>query len=355
MANTDGSRARLRRSDLARSALVMLTVVATGCGYPELPRLEGKDAGADGPLVDGPPQFTSCLGLATTCGPGMSESCCRAEAVPGGTFYRSYDGTTAFPDMSSPATVSPYVLDVYEVTVARFRAFVNAGYGTQGRPPAAGAGAHPRLSGSGWDAGWNTSLEATTTDLVSGVKCSTQYQTWTDGAGANDTKAINCVTWYEAMAFCIWDGGYLPTEAEWNYTASGGGDQRAYPWSVSPASSTVIDCTYANYKIDNPAGTFCVNGMTGGVNPVGGESPKGDGRWQQADLAGNVYEWTLDWYSNNYPTPCNDCANLITGTYRGIRGGAFYDVASSLRGAYRNYYTPAGRLVAVGFRCARAP
>ena len=119
MANTDRSRVQLRRRDLAWSVMVMVMVmvVLTGCGFPELPRLDGSDAGAggppvDGPPVDGPPQFTSCLGLATTCGPGMNENCCRAEAVPGGTFYRSYDGTGMYPDMGAPATVSPYVLDV---------------------------------------------------------------------------------------------------------------------------------------------------------------------------------------------------------------------------------------------------
>lgn len=356
MAHTNERRAQLRRRDLGWvwwAVLVMVPGVATGCTYPDLPRLEGKDAGTDGSPVDGPPQFTSCMGLATTCGPGMNESCCRAEAVPGGTFYRSYDGTTAYPDMGSPATVSPYVLDVYEVTVGRFRSFVNAGYGTQGRAPAAGSGAPPRLSGSGWDAGWNTNLAATTTDLVSAVKCFPTYQTWTDGAGANDTKAMSCVTWYEAMAFCIWDGGYLPTEAEWNYAASGGGDQRAYPWSVNPASSTAIDCTYANYFINNPMGAYCVNGTTGGVNRVG-ESPKGNGRWNQADLAGNVWEWTRDWYTGSYPNPCNDCANVTTGTDRVIRGGSFVD-GSYLRAAMRGSYAPAARNVALGFRCARTP
>jgi formylglycine-generating enzyme required for sulfatase activity len=342
MAHTNERRAQLRRQDLGWvwwPVLVMVPVVATGCTYPEL---------------HGPPQFTSCMGLAATCGPGMNESCCSAKAVPGGTFYRSYDGTTLHPDMGSPATVSPYALDVYEVTVGRFRAFVNAGYGTQGRPPAAGSGGHPQLSGSGWDAGWNTNLAATTTDLVSAVNCPT-YGTWTPGAGASDTRAMNCVTWFEAMAFCIWDGGYLPTDAEWNYAASGGVDQRAYPWSVSPASSTAIDCTYANYLINNPIGAHCMNGTPDGVNRVGSESPKGDGRWNQADLAGNVWEWTLDWYTDSYPNPCNDCANMTDGTYRVIRGGSFDSDASFLRAADRDQDPPANRDGYLGFRCARTP
>lgn len=193
-----------------------ILVVVAGCKYRELPRLERQDAGVDGPavdgpVVDGPPQFTSCMGVATTCGPGANESCCRAEAVPGGMYYRSYDGTVDYPSMGNPATVSGFVLDVYEVTVGRFRAFVNAGLGTQGSAPASGAGAHPRLAGSGWDAGWNGNLVASTAALVSGVKCYATYQTWTDSAGVNENKAMNCVSWYEAMAFCIWDGGYLPT------------------------------------------------------------------------------------------------------------------------------------------------
>lgn len=57
---------------------------------------------------------------------------------------------------------------------------------------------------------------------------------------------MNCLTWYEAMAFWVWDGGYLATEAEWNYASMEGSQQRVYPWSNS-ARSLAIDGTRANY------------------------------------------------------------------------------------------------------------
>ncbi len=344
--------------------LGLIIGVLAGCGYPALPQLVPGDAldaqvsdaaaAVDGSPVDGPPQFTSCSGLAMTCGPGANESCCRTEAVPGGTFLRGYDGTVTYPDMGYPATVSGFELDVYEVTVGRFRAFVNAGLGTQASSPIAGAGAHPRIAGSGWDAAWNASLAVSTSELANRVTCNGTYRTWTDEPGVNETRAMNCVTWYEAMAFCIWDGGYLPTEAEWAYAAGGGSEQRAYPWS-SPAGSTTADCTYANYYINEPVGTFCVNGVTGGVSRVGSVAPKGNGRWQHADLAGDVYEWVLDWHADSYALPCNDCAQLTPSNRRVMRGGSFTYAASELRVASRDFNVPDIRLYDVGFRCARTP
>lgn len=297
------------------------------------------------------------------CGPNTNANCCASSVVPGNAvgataagdlYYRSYDVATdgAYPNQSAPATVSDFRFDTYEITVGRFRAFVNANMGTQQNPPAAAAGAHEKIPGSGWDASWNANLAPDTATLTANVKCNATYQSWTDTTGANEGLPMNCLSWYEAFAFCAWDGGYLPSEAEWNYAASGGSEHRAYPWS-NPASSTSIDCTYANYK---PSATYCVNGTTGAVNRVGSESAKGDGKWGHSDLGGNVFEWNLDWFASSYTTPCNDCANLTAASDRVVRGGAFTVFVLPLRAAYRTtHLTPNSRFGDLGVRCARLP
>jgi formylglycine-generating enzyme len=274
--------------------------------------------------------------------------------VPGGTFYRSYDGVDNT-DMSYPATVADFYLDKYEITVGRFRAFVNAGMGTQANPPGPGAGAHPLLPGSGWDSTWNTNLPADTPSLTATTKCPSvkgQNHTWTDTAGSNESMPMNCIDWYAAFAFCAWDGGRLPTETEWNYAASAGSDQRYYPWSTPPTSTT-IDDSYAVYCSSYQAllAGSCI------VRNVGSKSPKGDGKWGQADLGGNLSEWMLDYYGP-YQTPCDTCADLnnviIWGipSYRESRGGAFSDAARGLESAERYFGSPGPDYF--GARCARA-
>lgn len=308
--------------------------------------------------------MTVMPGCPASCGPNGSSNCCESSVVPGNAtgatlageqFYRFYDvaSDNAFPlDPANAATVSDFRLDTYEVTVGRFRAFVNAGMGTASTAPPAGAGAHTKIPGSGWDPGWNSNLPADTATLTASLKCSSTRQSWTDAAGANEGLPINCLTWYEAFAFCIWDGGYLPTQAEWNYAASGGSEHRAYPWA-NPASSLAIDCTNANYYV-SPTVTYCVNGATGATNRVGTESPKGDSRWGQADIGGNALEWNLDWYASPLPTPCDDCANLATGTYHVVSGGSFFSSKDGLRPPAYNQEVGVYPFVD-GVRCARVP
>ena len=302
------------------------------------------------------PTTPSCSGLAATCGAMGTSTCCASPLVPGGTFYRSFDVGTdnANTDVTNLATVSDFRLDTYVVTVGRFRQFVNADMGTQQNPPPAGAGART-LNGSasqgGWDPSWNGFLTTDTASLVAIVKCDATYESWTDTPDANEALPMNCITWFEAFAFCVWDGGFLPTETEWNYAAAGGSEQRAYPWS-NPPSDLTIDCSYANF---NTGSAYCANPPSGSVNAVGSESPAGDGRWGQADLAGNAYGWALDWYQSPYANPCNDCADLTPTSDRVIRGGGFPSPASNLRGAHRDYASPNARGSDIGVRCARTP
>ncbi|HEX3483393.1 MAG TPA: formylglycine-generating enzyme family protein [Kofleriaceae bacterium] len=335
-----------------------------GCGFPRLPALVGRDANVD-TLVDatatGPPNQTpdgqtepipsECLTLPATCGAAGNDNCCASLPVPAGTYFRSYDtaGDTGSGDQSSPATVSRFRLDKYDVTVGRFRAFVMAGQGTQSNPPSPGGGAHAQIPGSGWDASWNASLVADKATLVSAMQCDSQLSTWDAAAGSHDTLPINCITWYEAMAFCAWDGGYLPTEAEWNDAATGGGDsqgQRAYPWG-----NQVPDDTRANYHCRGDGDTQTCK--AGDILPVGSKSA-GDGRWGQSDLAANMSNWLLDYYAP-YNSPCSDCAEITSGTNRIQRGGSFGDDVTGIRTAYRNAAVPTTRYYFIGFRCARAP
>jgi formylglycine-generating enzyme required for sulfatase activity len=290
----------------------------------------------------------SCQGLASNCGPTGAESCCTTLTVPGGTFYRVNDGVTSN-IKNYPATLSTFRLDKYDVTVGRFRKFLKA---YKQNLIAEGAGKNPNnASDPGWSSTWNASLPADTATLTGTdfLACDGQTQTWTTDPGANEDKPVNCVSWYEAAAFCIWDGGRLPTETEWNYASSGGSEQRLYAWSSPPTSST-IDCSYANYQVAN--GTYCVppSGATQNV----GMAPKGYGKFGQADLAGNVWQWTYDWFADALPQPCTDCANLTAGTSRVIRGGDYGYVSDGLASIARAQLDPVGRGPVIGVRCARA-
>jgi sulfatase modifying factor 1 len=280
----------------------------------------------------------------TGCGP-TADSCCTTLGVPKGTFDRSYDGvSTNGASDAFPASVSAFSLDKYEVTVGRYRAFVAAE--VAGWRPAAGSGKHAYLTGGGlndgkepgWEASWSANLASTSADWASNLACTPKTATWTDEAGADDDKPINCVSWYEAYAFCIWDGGFLPSEAEWNYAASGGSDQRVYPWS-SPPHSIALDCDLANYSVSWPTGACIASGAT----KVGAESPMGDGKWGQSDLAGNVFEWNLDSYASPYASSCSDCANVAKADYRVIRGGSFDGASACLLDALRETSVPEGR------------
>ncbi|MBS2020157.1 MAG: SUMF1/EgtB/PvdO family nonheme iron enzyme [Deltaproteobacteria bacterium] len=305
--------------------------------------------------------------------------------MPGGTFLRRNDNTY-------PATVSSFALDKYEVTVGRFRAFVGAGGATTTKPPAVGAGSHPKIPNSGWQSGWSTFLPSTIAELEKSL----DGGTWTPAAGANEQRPITNVSWFLAFAFCAWDRGRLPTYAEWTYASSGGSEQRLYPWS-QPGSATDGDSTFAaygcavtppglacppSYCSNNPAISPCpITGCAGTcVNPgctgcdavqdvaMVGRFPKGAGRWGHLDLGGNVQEWVLDVAiarkPNELPMPCVDCAAVPpavivgsggNGTELLLQEGSWRSTAvSRLRNTENpNSLRPSDTADTVGFRCAR--
>jgi formylglycine-generating enzyme required for sulfatase activity len=293
----------------------------------------------------------SCVGGATgqvDCGPG-SESCCTSLAVPGGTVQ--LDGTHS-------ATVSAFKLDKYEVTVGRFRKFVDAWVG--GWRPAAGAGKHVHLNGGqglsngsggfepGWDPAWSTSFKATKVAWDGELSCHTSYQTWTSEAGANERRPITCATWFEQYAFCIWDGGFLPSEAEWQYAAAGGSEGRKYPWGATDPGANANLAVYGCYF----NGTGSCSDVTN-IAPVGSVAA-GNGKWGHADLAGNVWEWMLDWYATPYPLSAStNYVNVTTAAERVRRGGSFIYSAGGLRASGRDDNDPAYRSLFIGARCSR--
>lgn len=256
--------------------------------------------------------------------------------VPGGADTTVFGFDNELPEHAM--TVSSFALDTFEATVGRFRRFVDAYAG----PPAVGAGAHPLIPGTGWASWWDALVPSDAAALRLQLNCS--GPTWTDAPGGNENLPVNCVSWYVAVAFCAWDGGWLPTEAEWEYAAAGGDENRLYPWGSEAPQ-------LAHASRDTPAAEV-------------GSTPAGNGRWGHRDLAGSKFEWTYD-ASSRYSgggAACTNCANTLFDRYNDhvLRGGgrglglAINLPSSYLRAAYR-VYSPTIHSPTVGFRCARTP
>lgn len=310
----------------------------------EPPSDASPDAPVEVPRTDVKP---NCFEVAATCGATGDEDCCTALEVPGGTFSLNYDGISDNArDPSHKATLSPFVLDKFEVTVSRFRAFVEGGFGTRIHPPAVGAGAHPKRPESGWSASDTKELAAGISELRGLLQCDPDFATWTNAPGPNESRPVNCVTWYEAFAFCAWDGGRLPTYAELNFAAAGGDEQRVYPWS-SPPQTDVISREYASYGCWRAGERCALSDVL-----VVGSKPLGNGRWGHADLAGNLWEYVLD-RGIGASTPCDDCVDMEKADYPLMRGGAYQSEGALLRAAKPGATTWGARTSIQGFRCAR--
>jgi formylglycine-generating enzyme len=320
------------------------------------------------PALCGPSKDQDC---GAACGPAHDQDCCDAPLVPGGNFFRSYEAKAKpgalFSSKAYPAKVTDFRLDRYEVTVGRFRRFVDAVL--QGWKPPPGSGLHAHLPEGkivnpnpeqGWNASWDSFLFPSQSEWNAWLQCGLQSP-WTSAPGPRENFALPCINWYQAYAFCTWDGGFLPSQAEANYVASGGSEQRVFPWS-SPPGSKLINASF----LDPGCLAKCPDKS---VRVPGFFSPKGDGKWGHADLSGGLIEWVLDWPTNDAAQayilagPCDDCALTVDSNPSVLNPKK----KLRLRGDYRAPWEPYAHSSALSFeppslhgdntsvRCARIP
>lgn len=324
-----------------------------------------------------------CKGLEAACN---GDDCCALDAIPDDpserlTVIRGYDkseNATGLPEFqpasSAPVALDRFYLDRYEVTVGRFRHFANAYEAwLRAANPKPATGRNPAVPTSGFPEAWVLSpvitgfaaplyiIPPSRAELIKSVTSPAcgQFTTWTDTRGANENLPINCVNYFVAYLYCIWDGdssfSRLPSEAEWNAAAAGGAKQRAYPWS-DPAD---------NLEISNRAAYNSSDRLPYAV----GSFRRGAGLWKTQDLAGNVHEWVRDAaladalgakYIDDPDNPIDLTNDADPRQARALRGGSFKDFScvgctpeARVRTPAREVLRPYQVFNDVGFRCAR--
>ena len=220
-------------------------------------------------------------------------------------------------DRESPLHVvylDGYFVDKHEVTMSAYRRCVEAGACTKPVP--------------------NSEL---------------RYYNW--GYELRDNHPVNGVTWYQARDYCSWAGKRLCTEAEWEKAARGT-DGRLYPWgNDAPNDDYAVIDSGMDYSEDSKPWPVLSSSETVCSHELG-NSPYG-----LCDMAGNVWEWTGDWFEEYYykKTPLANPRGPADGDYKTIRGGRYYRVGFYLRSSARSFFRPGSEFVYLGFRCCKTP
>jgi len=222
--------------------------------------------------------------------------------LPGGTFEM---GSNNGEDDEKPVhnvTLSAFEIAETEVTVAQYRACMQAGACT--------------APDTGEDCNW--------------------------GRSDRDDHPVNCVDWHQATNYAQWVGGRLPTEAEWEYAARSGGLNQEYPWGNEEAT-----CRYA---VKYEGGSGCGRESTWPVCwRTAGNTTQG-----LCDMAGNVYEWVSDWKGDYSSGSLTNPTGPSSGSSRVLRGGSWDHGLRNFRAAFRSDNDPGHRNRNVGLRPARS-
>jgi eukaryotic-like serine/threonine-protein kinase len=266
---------------------------------------------------------------AATCPSGMVE-------IPGGKFFMGSDDKAAtYPERPAhQVALRPYCIDRFEVTVAAYKAKSDAGECKRAS-----------LTNE-WDGIDDHEREAF--DPLCNAR---------DPVGRAN-HPINCVDWERADAYCEAEGARLPTEAEWEFAARGS-DGRTYPWGDEAPSPERLNACDSECLLFGKKNNVPFKSMFDGDDewpttaPVG-SFPRGASPFGVEDVAGNVWEWTSDYYAPYTASPASDPTGPAAGSEKVIRGGAWNGgYASWVRPTFRYKDSPAKTSYGIGFRCAR--
>lgn len=255
--------------------------------------------------------------------------------VPGGKFQMGTEDGMAFEAPVHDVTVKKFWIDEHEVTVGQFAEFVAAtNYVTEAE----------RF-------GWSVVF-----DLKTGEWSRVDGANWRRPEGGesevHSDEPVVQVSWADANAYAKWAGKRLPTEAEWEFAARGGLVGKKYSWGdeLRPGGKSVANWWQGVFPEKNTAEDGFIERAK-----VKSFPPNGYGIY---DTTGNVWEWTADWYDEEYyrRSPSVDPKGPETGTEKTIRGGSWMcaeNFCTNYRVAARSHASPDSGLNNLGFRCVR--
>jgi formylglycine-generating enzyme required for sulfatase activity len=314
--------------------------------------------------------------------------------IPGGVFEMGGDLPAGFEDMPKTALpqgdelpkhkvqISDFWMDEHEVTNAQFREFVEAtGYITIAERPIDWEELKKQVP-PGTPKPSDEDLKPGSLVFRYAEKNASRNNLgnwWSFVKGANwlqpkgpgssieglDNYPVVHVSWYDALAYAKWAGKRLPTEAEYEYAMRGGLDNQMYPWGNSKTDEGVY---YANQLQGEFPYTNTKEDGFEFLAPIKSFPPNGYGLY---DIAGNVWEWTNDWYSAKYYYELEKSGSVAINPQgpeegfevqnnfiknKSLKGGSFLchdDWCSGYRNARRMRNTPDTSMEHVGFRCVR--